>query len=100
MNRRHMQAMIQWHLDPARFPDGEWMRDMIVMLGDHENRQDGRSVGGSWTVLVRVMERSEGTWDTFGDVAFITDEAPWHLLTPGFTFELWAGRDIATVTVM
>jgi len=100
MDRRHMPAMIQWHLEPVCFTDGEWLQDIIVKLGDNENNPNSKPVGGSWTVLVRITERSEGTWDTFGDVAFIRDEAPWPLLTAGFTLELWAGRDIATVTIM
>lgn len=32
--------------------------------------------------------------------AFIVDEAPWHLLEPGFSFKLWAGREIAAVTIL
>jgi len=40
------------------------------------------------------------TWDTYADVAFIMDEAPWHLLEKGYSFNLWAGKDIAVITII
>lgn len=56
--------------------------------------------GDTWTVLVRITSQVEGTWDTYADVAFIVDEAPWHLWEPGYSFNLWAGKDVATVHIL
>lgn len=75
----------------------EWMRDIVVNYGEIK---DKIFYGDTWTVLVRITRHIDGTWDTYADVAFIVDEAPWQLLETGYRFNLWAGRDIATVTIV
>lgn len=85
---RHTQALITWHRDPSNFSRNEWIRDIVVNYGD------------TWTVLVRITSQVEGTWDTYADVAFIVDAAPWHLWVPGYSFKLWAGKDVATVHIL
>jgi hypothetical protein len=34
------------------------------------------------------------------DVCFLVDEAPWNSLVSGYTFSLWAGREIAKVKIL
>lgn len=94
---RHSQALITWHRDPSKFSRNEWIRDIVV---DYEEIIGGGTQGGTWTVLVRITSQVEGTWDTYADVAFIVDEAPWHLWVPGYSFNLWAGKDVATVHIL
>lgn len=98
MERRHCKAIIEWEKDkdPSKFPLNEWLRDMVVIFGESV----GKIIHGDvWTVLVRVTEVIDDTC-TYADVAFIVDGAPWHLLEPGYRFKLWAGRDIANVTIV
>lgn len=97
MDRRPVQALIHWDIDPSRLPLNEWIRDLIVNFGQIK---DKTLYGDSWTVLVRITKPMEGTRDTYADVAFIVDEAPWHLLEPGFCFKLWAGKEVATVVIL
>ncbi|MBU7316043.1 hypothetical protein [Paenibacillus oleatilyticus] len=97
MERRSCKAIIEWDKDPSHFPVNEWLRDIVVNFGKIENN---RFYGDTWTVLVKVNKLIYDTWNTEADVAFIVDEAPWHLLETGFSFKLWAGRDIATVRIL
>ncbi|MEK8132958.1 hypothetical protein WMW72_34270 [Paenibacillus filicis] len=92
-----MTRSIKTSLDPSHFPVNEWIKDIVVNIGKSENY---RFYGDTWTVLVRVYKLIDNTWNTEADVAFIVDEAPWHLLEQGFSFKLWAGKDIATVTIL
>lgn len=94
---RHAQALITWHRDPSKFSRNEWIRDIVVHYGEIIDRV---MQGDTWTVLVRITSQVEGTWDTYADVAFIVDAAPWHLWVPGYSFNLWAGKDIATVHIL
>jgi hypothetical protein len=94
--RRSVKALIKWEKDPSNFPVNEWLRDIVVIFGKIEGKQ---ILGDAWTVLVKITEVIGNTWDTNADVAFIVDEAPWHLFEKGFSFKLWHGRDIATVTI-
>ncbi|MFE6795376.1 hypothetical protein [Paenibacillus chitinolyticus] len=96
-NRRFIKAFIKWEKDPSQFPASEWMRDIVVNYGEIK---DKTFYGDTWTVLVRITRHIEGTWDTYADVAFIVDEAPWKLLETGYSFNLWAGKDIAVVTII
>ncbi|KEQ21672.1 hypothetical protein [Paenibacillus tyrfis] len=97
MKRRSCKAIIEWDKDPSLFPVNEWLRDIVVNFGKIENN---RFYGDTWTVLVKVNKLIDDAWNTEADVAFIVDEAPWHLLEAGFSFNLWAGRDIATVRIL
>ncbi|MFC3803832.1 MULTISPECIES: hypothetical protein [unclassified Cohnella] len=98
MERRHCKAIIEWDKDKdtSKFPLNEWLRDIVVIFGEVV----GKVIHGDvWTVLVRVTEVVDDS-HTYADVAFIVDGAPWHLLEPGFSFKLWAGREIAAVTIL
>lgn len=95
--RRSVKAIVTWYKDPSRFQVNECLRDIIVNVGE---LRDGVFYGDSWTVLVRITDFVDGTWDTYSDVAFIVDEAPWHLLEKGYSFKLWHGRDIAKLTIL
>ncbi|QSF45664.1 hypothetical protein [Paenibacillus tianjinensis] len=97
MDKRFIKAHISWKKDPSKFPVNEWMRDIVVHYGEIK---DKILYGDTWTVLVRITRHIEGTWDTYADVAFIVDEAPWELLETGYRFNLWAGKDIAIVTII
>ncbi|NEN82591.1 hypothetical protein [Paenibacillus elgii] len=97
MERQSCKAIIEWDKDPSCFPVNEWLRDIVVNFGKVGNN---KFYGETWTVLVKVNKLIDDTWNTEADVAFIVDEAPWHLLETGFSFKLWAGRDIATVTIL
>ena len=96
-NRRFIKALINWRKDPSKFPVNEWMRDIVVNYGEI---RDKTFFGDTWTVLVRITRHIDGTWDTYADVAFIVDEAPWQLLETGYSFNLWAGKDIALATII
>ncbi|CAI6079523.1 hypothetical protein [Cohnella sp. JJ-181] len=98
MERRYCKAIIEWinGKDPNKFPLNEWLHDIVVIFGEVV----GKIIhGDAWTVLVRVTEVIDES-HTYADVAFIVEEAPWHLLEPGYSFKLWAGRDIAAVTIL
>ncbi len=97
MERRFEKAHIKWNNNPILFPVNEWMRDIVVNFGE---TRDKTFYGDTWTVLVRITKHIDGTWETYADVAFIVDEAPWQLLTTGYSFNLWAGKDIATATIV
>lgn len=97
MDRRFVKALIKWNKDPIHFPVNEWMRDIVVNFGEIKNKT---FYGDTWTVLVRITRHIDGTWDTYADVALIVDEAPWQLLETGYSFNLWAGKDIAIVTIV
>ncbi|WP_373231485.1 hypothetical protein [Cohnella sp.] len=97
MDRKSVKALIKWNKDPSRYADNEWLRDIVANFG---GIKDKKFYGDTWTVLVRITKYIEGTWDTYADVAFIVDEAPWQLLVTGYSFNLWAGKDIATVTIV
>lgn len=97
MDSRCCKAIIQWDKDPTNFSINEWIRDIVVNYGEIK---DKKFYGDTWTVLVRITKHIDGTWNTYADVAFIVDEAPWHLLDSGYSFKLWAGRDIATVIII
>lgn len=97
MERRFAKALIKWNKTPVLFPVNEWMREIIVSFGEIH---DKTFYGDTWTVLVRITKHIDGTWDTYANVAFIVDEAPWQLLTTGYSFKLWAGKEIATVTIV
>lgn len=97
MERRSCKAIIEWDKDPSRLPLNEWLRDIVVHFGEIKNRT---MLGDTWTVLVRINGFVADTCHTYADVAFIVDEAPWHLLENGYSFKLWSGRDIATVTIL
>lgn len=90
-----VEAIIQWENDPASMPLNQWIRDLVVILGGIE----GKQIHDAWTVLVRITEQLPD-WNTRADVTFITEEAPWHLWEPGYCFKLWAGREVATVTIL
>ncbi|MGO4108713.1 hypothetical protein [Paenibacillus sp. YAF4_2] len=94
---RSVKAIISWDRDPTKYELNIWLRDLIVHFGIIEGRQ---LMGDAWTVSVRVTGFIEGTWDTYADVGFIVDEAPWHELVSGYTFRLWAGKEIATVKIL
>ncbi|WP_219837591.1 hypothetical protein [Paenibacillus sp. R14(2021)] len=94
---RSVKATITWEKDPARFLLNTWITDIIVNYGELKGKH---FIGDSWTVPVRITSFVEGTWDTFADVGFLVDEAPWHLLVSGYTFRLWAGKEIATVKIL
>jgi len=96
-DRRFVQSYIRWKKDPICFPVNEWIRDLVVIHGEIKDRT---IYGDTWTVLVRITKPIDGTWDTYADVAFIVDEAPWQLLETGYNFNLWAGKDIAVVTII
>ncbi|MEW9701958.1 hypothetical protein [Paenibacillus sp. SI8] len=95
-DRRSAKAKIEWYKDPSRYPLNVWLRDIIVNYGELKDRT---FTGQSWTFLVRVTSLVEDSWSIYADVAFIVDEAPWHLLVKGYSFNLWAGREIATVSI-
>ncbi|MFC0213116.1 hypothetical protein ACFFK0_11735 [Paenibacillus chartarius] len=96
-DRRSVKARIEWYKDPKNYPMNVWLRDIIVNYGELKDRT---FTGQSWTILVRVTGLIENTWNTYADVAFLVDEAPWNLLEEGHTFKLWAGKDIAIVTIL
>lgn len=96
-DKRSVRAKIDWFKDPKKYPMNVWLRDIIVNYGE---LKDMTFTGQSWTVLVRITSHIEDSWSTYADVAFIVDEAPWHLLVKGYSFNLWAGKDIATVTIL
>ncbi|MNF01403.1 hypothetical protein D3C80_2003880 [compost metagenome] len=73
------------------------MRDLVVNYGESK---DKTLYGDTWTVLVRITGHVGDTWNTYADVAFIVDEAPWQLLESGYSFNLWAGKDIAKVSIL
>jgi len=97
VERRSCQAIIEWDKDPASFPINEWLQDLVVNFGKIENN---KLCGETWTVLVKISSSIGGTWNTYAEVAFIVDEAPWHLLKPGYRFKLWVGKDIAAVNIV
>lgn len=94
---RSVKALITWDSDPSKYPCNTWLRDLIINYGSLEGKQ---FTGEAWTVLVRITGLIEGTWDTYADVRFIVDDAPWQDLVRGYTFRLWAGREVATVKVL
>ncbi|MFF2480906.1 hypothetical protein [Paenibacillus sp. NPDC058071] len=96
-NKRFVEALIKWDRDPSMCPLNEWMRDFVVTYGPIKEKT---FYGDTWTVLVRITRQMEGTWDTYADIAFIVDEAPWEKLESGYSFHLWAGRNIAVVTII
>lgn len=97
MNRRFVKAFINWNKDPSRIPVNEWIKGIVVHYGEIK---DKTFYGDTWTVLVRITKHNDNTWDTYADVAFIVDEAPWQLLETGYSFNLWSGNDFATVTIV
>ncbi|WP_127530106.1 hypothetical protein [Paenibacillus kobensis] len=96
-NQRFVKAHIHWKKDPSKFPVNQWIRDIVVNYGE---TKDKTFYGETWTVLVKITRPIDGTWDTYADIAFIVDEAPWQLLETGYSFNLWAGKDIAAVTII
>lgn len=94
---RSVNALVQWDKDPSKYPCNIRLPDLIVHYGSIEGK---RLTGEAWTVPVRITGYIEGTYDTYADVRFLVDEAPWHLLVSGYEFKLWAGREIATVKVL
>jgi len=90
-----VKAIIKWDFDPLSLPFHEWIRDLIVITGEIR----GREITEAWTVLVKVVERIPESWDTYAEVKYITDDAPWHLWHQGYSFKLWNGRDVATVMI-
>ncbi|WP_438498376.1 hypothetical protein [Paenibacillus sp. IHBB 3054] len=76
---------------------GSWKPPVSRSYGEIKDRI---FYGNTWTVLVRITRHIDGAWDTYADVAFIVDEAPWQLLEAGYSFNLWAGKDIAIVTII
>ncbi|TXK74636.1 hypothetical protein FU659_28930 [Paenibacillus sp. N3.4] len=86
-----------WDTDPIKFPCNTWLQDLIVHFGSIEGKQ---LTGEAWTVLVSITGLIEGMWDTFADVRFLVDDAPWQDLVCGYTFRLWAGREVATVKIL
>lgn len=96
-NIRSVHALVQWDTEPIKYPSNIWLPDLIVHFGSIEGN---KLTGEAWTVPVRITGFIEGTCDTYADVRFLVDEAPWHLLVSGYEFRLWAGREIATVKVL
>jgi hypothetical protein len=94
---RSVKALITWDKDSSKFPCNIWLQELIVNYGDLEGEQ---FTGDTWTVPVRITSQIEGTWQTYADVRFLVDDAPWGDLVSGYTFRLWAGREIATVKVL
>lgn len=94
---RSVKALITWYRDPSNYPCNIWLQDLIVNYGDLEGKQ---FTGEAWTVHVRITGPIEGTWDTYADVRFLFDDAPWQDLVSRYTFRLWAGREVATVKVL
>jgi len=94
---RLVNALITWKSDPRNLPYNIWLQDLIVNYGKLECNQFS---GEAWTVQVRITDLIEDTWDTYADVRFIVDDAPWQDLISGYTFRLWAGREVATVKVL
>lgn len=94
---RFVKALIHWDKDPSKYPCNTWLPDLIVHYGSIEGRQ---LTGEAWTVPVRITSLIEGTHDTYADVRFLVDDAPWHLLVSGYMFKLWAGKDIASIKVL
>ncbi|MDQ0060207.1 hypothetical protein J2T14_002379 [Paenibacillus harenae] len=70
-----VNALITWDRDPSSFSCNTWLQDLIVNCGSLEGRQ---FVGDAWTVQVRITDLIEGTWDTYADIRFIVDDAPWQ----------------------
>lgn len=94
---RSVKALITWDSDPSKYPCNTWLLDLIVNYGTLEGKQ---FTGEAWTVPVKITGLIEGTWDTYADVRFLVDDAPWQELVSGYTFRLWAGREVATVKVL
>ncbi|MCY9659965.1 hypothetical protein P5G65_16055 [Paenibacillus chondroitinus] len=92
-----LRAIITWERDPSNIPKDVWLRDLIVNYGEIIGKT---FTGDCWTVPVKVTGFIEGTWDTYADVRFLVEEAPWHLLVGGYCFKLWAGKEIATVRIL
>ncbi|WPP39702.1 hypothetical protein SK066_13825 [Paenibacillus hunanensis] len=97
MEHKHYKARIEWYNDPSHYLLHTWLRDIVTIDGIVVDRQ---IIGQTWTVPVRITSFIDDTWGTYADVGFLVDEAPWHLLETGYTFRLWAGKDIATVTML
>ncbi|MEO3948074.1 hypothetical protein [Gorillibacterium sp. CAU 1737] len=97
MNRRHCKAIVKWERDPSQYPVHEWLRDLVVIYGEVIDR---RIEGDAWTVLVRITDFADRKWMTYADVAFLVEEAPWYLFETGYAFSLWAGKNIAKVTIL
>jgi hypothetical protein len=91
------KAIIKWEFNPSSLAANEWLRDIVVIFGEVVGKQ---IIGDTWTVLVRITGFIPDTWNTYADVAFLVKEAPSHLLVEGYSFTLWAGRNIATVTII
>lgn len=89
------KALIRWEFDPSPLPLNEWLRDLVVITGEIR----GREVTEAWTVLVKIVDRVPESWNSYAEVKFITESAPWHLWQQGFSFKLWNGKDVATVTI-
>lgn len=94
---RSVKAIISWELDPSNISKDVWLRDLVVNFGELIGRT---FTGDTWTVPVKVTKPIDGTWDTYADVCFLVEEAPWHLLVSGYVFRLWAGKEIATVKIL
>lgn len=90
------RAIIHWEIDPSSLPNHEWLRDLVVITGEIR----GREITEAWTVLVKVIEQIPESWDTNAEVKFITESAPWHLWRKGYSFKLWSGKNVATVTIL
>ncbi len=97
MEQRHCKAIIEWYQDPSDYALHTWLRDIVMIDGEIVDRQ---IIGSTWTVPVRITSFVDDTWQTYADVGFLVDEAPWDLLISGYTYKLWAGKDIATVTIL
>jgi hypothetical protein len=94
---RLVKALITWDSDPSEYPCNTWLQELIVQYGSTEGKQLS---GEAWSVPVRITGLIEGTWETYADVRFLVDDAPWQVLVSGYTFRLWAGTEIATVKVL
>jgi len=94
---RSLKSIIAWERDPNNYARNVWLRDLIVYNGEIKGKQ---FIGDTWTMPVRITGMIEGTWNTYADVCFLVDEAPWHDLVSGYTFRLWAGSEIATVKIL
>ncbi|MFD1888239.1 hypothetical protein [Paenibacillus wenxiniae] len=97
MEQRHCKAIIEWYKNPVGYPLHTWLRDLVMIDG---TIVDKHIIGNTWTVPVRITAYIDNTWRAYADVGFLVDEAPWHLLKSGYTFKLWAGKDVATVSIV